>query len=87
MPNSFGSETRDLWRSEEHAYSAITAPGGSEMSERKGLSHAQAMTLAEQLRRDGNTVIVKRIVGDKSYEVDRYPAAVPALIVPRPARV
>jgi hypothetical protein len=39
-----------------------------------GLSHAAAMALAEALFRDGNVTRVMHQVGDRSVEVDRYPA-------------
>ena len=69
-----GNENRDLWRDEAHGYAVFTAQGAIERSERSRLSHAEAMTLAEQLRRDGKIAIVKHAIGDTSYEVDRYPA-------------
>jgi hypothetical protein len=69
-----GNEVRDLWRDKEHAYAVVTAHGATEKAEGNGLSHAEAMTLAEELRRDGKIAIVKHIIGDKSYEVDWYPA-------------
>jgi hypothetical protein len=68
------NENRDLWRDEAHAYAVFTAQGAIETSERSGLSHAEAMTLAEQLMRDGKTATVKHVIGGSSYEVDRYPA-------------
>ena len=63
-----------LWLDEEHAYAVVTADGATQRPERSGLSHAQAMSLADKLRRDGHVVIVMHVIGDKSYEVDRYPA-------------
>jgi len=71
-----GNESRDLWHDEAHAYAVFTAQGAIEKSVRSGLSHAEAMTLAEQLLRDGKTkaATVKHVIGGKSYEVDRYPA-------------
>ena len=63
-----------LWRNEERAYAIVTADGAVERPERSGLSHAEAMSLADKLRRDGHVVVVMHVVGDKSYEVDRYPA-------------
>jgi hypothetical protein len=65
------NEVRDLWRDKEHAYAVVTAKGATEKA---GLSHAEAMTLAEELRRYGKIAMVKHIIGDKSYEVDRYPS-------------
>ena len=41
--------------------------------ERTGLSHAEAMKVAESLRGDDKIVRVMHVVGDKAYEVDRYP--------------
>lgn len=70
------NENGDLWRDEAHAYAVFTAHGAIEKSVRSGLSHAEAMTLAEQLLRDGKAkaATVKHVIGDTSYEVDRYPA-------------
>ena len=68
------NENRDRWSDEGHAYAVFTARGAIEKSERSGLSHAEAMTLAEQLMRDGKTATVRHVIGDTSYEVDRYPA-------------
>ena len=62
-----------MWHDKEHAYAVVTANGPTEKTEGNGLSHAEAMTLAEELRRDGKTAMVKHIIGDKSYQVDRYP--------------
>jgi hypothetical protein len=42
-------------------------------SERSGLSHAEAMVFAEQARREGKVASVMHMIGDKTYEVDRYP--------------
>ena len=69
-----GNENRDLWRDEAHAYAVFTGQGAIEKSERSGLSHVEAMTLAEQLWRDGNVATVKHVIGGTSYEVDHYPA-------------
>ena len=68
------NENRDLSHDKAHAYAVFTAQGSIERSERSRLSHAEAMTLAEQLRRDGKIATVKHVIGDTSYEVDRYPA-------------
>jgi hypothetical protein len=38
-----------------------------------GLSHVKAMLEAERLQRAGNVVRIMRVIGDRSYEVDRYP--------------
>jgi hypothetical protein len=62
-----------LWHKEERAYSVVTGRGSSTRPERSGLSHAEAMTLAEELWRGGEVALVKHVVGRKSYEVDRYP--------------
>jgi hypothetical protein len=64
----------DLRRDEQHAYAVITSCGGVDKEQRRGLSHVEAMMLAERLRRDGEVAIVMHVVGDRSYEVDRYPA-------------
>jgi hypothetical protein len=69
-----GNRNRDLWRDEAHAYAVFTGQGAMSKSERSGLSHVEAMTLAEQLLRDGKTATVKHVIGGASYEVDRYPA-------------
>ena len=63
----------DLWRDEEHAYAVVCAHGATERPERRGLSHADAMKLAEELQREGGVATVMHVVGDRSYEVDRYP--------------
>jgi hypothetical protein len=63
-----------LWRHAERAYMVVTAQGVTPRPGEGGLSHAQAMALAEELRRQGHVVRVLHIVGKKSYEVDRYPA-------------
>jgi hypothetical protein len=64
-----------LWANEGHAYSvAIEANGAITNSARSGLSHVEAMVLAERLRRQGAVVVVLHVIGEKSYEVDRYPA-------------
>ncbi len=64
----------DLWRDEEHAYAVVTADRGLETLRRSGLSHVEAMMLAEALWQDGKVAGVMHVVGDRSYEVDRYPA-------------
>jgi S-adenosylmethionine synthetase len=61
------------WLDEDHAYDVVSVRGHTEVAERKGLSHPDAMRLAESLRRDGKVAVVKHVVGDQSYEVDRYP--------------
>jgi hypothetical protein len=69
------NETRDLWVNEGHAYSVAIETGGAiTKSSRSGLSHVEAMVLAEQLRRQGAVAVVLHVIGEKSYEVDRYPA-------------
>jgi hypothetical protein len=62
------------WRHQGRAYAVLTADGVTGRPEWMGLSHSEAMTLAEKLRRDGNVARVMHVVGDRSYEVDRYPA-------------
>jgi hypothetical protein len=54
-------------------YSVVTTHGGIETLRRSGMSHVEAMILAEELRRDGAVAVVMHVVGDKSYEVDCYP--------------
>ena len=64
----------DLWLDEANAYAVVTTTHGtSESSQRRGMSHAEAMILAERLQRAGKVATVMHIVGGKSYEVDRYP--------------
>jgi len=57
-------------------YSVVTRRGEGEARtlKRSGMSHGDAMILAEQLRRDGAIAIIVHVIGDKSYEVDHYPA-------------
>ncbi|HTQ41984.1 MAG TPA: hypothetical protein VMI75_04440 [Polyangiaceae bacterium] len=54
-------------------YSVVTARGEIETLRRSDMSHVEAMILAEELRRDGAVAIVMHVIGDRSYEVDRYP--------------
>lgn len=54
-------------------YSVVTERGDVETLERSGMSHVEAMILAEELRRDGVVAIVMHVVRGKIYEVDRYP--------------
>ncbi len=63
-----------LWRHAERAYAVVTVQGVMPRPGEGGYSHAQAMTLAEELRSQGHIVQVLHVVGKKSYEVDRYPA-------------
>jgi hypothetical protein len=64
----------DLWLDEERAYAVVTTTHGtSESSQRGGMSHVEAMVLAETLQRAGKVATVVHIVGGKSHEVDRYP--------------
>lgn len=58
---------------EEHAYAVVTRRHAMATSERSGLSHAEAMVFAEQARREGKVASVMHMIGDKTYEVDRYP--------------
>lgn len=51
----------------------VTGHGADEESKRTGLSRSEAMGLAEELQRGGHVAIVMHVVGEKSYEVDRYP--------------
>jgi hypothetical protein len=65
---------------DEGTYAVVTALGpivsGARATQpgRNGMSHAQAMRLAEELRQSGEVATVMHVVGGKSYEVDRYPA-------------
>jgi hypothetical protein len=63
----------DLWIDEGRAYSVVTAHDATERLRRAGLSHPDAMKFAEGLWRDGEVAVVMHVIGDKSYEVDRYP--------------
>jgi hypothetical protein len=62
------------------SYAVVTAQGPiGEHSHvaragQSGLSHADAMRLAEGLRDDGQIATVVHVVDGKSHEVDRYPA-------------
>ena len=62
-----------LWFHEERAYAVVVGESATAAPERSGLSHAEAMMLAERLEREGKTARVMHVIGDKSYEVDRYP--------------
>jgi hypothetical protein len=53
-------------------YAVVTRHGAP--PDRSGLSHAEAMRLAEELRRGGDVVSVMHMTEDSSCEVDRYPA-------------
>jgi hypothetical protein len=55
-------------------YSVVREQDTIEKTAGSGLSHAQAMLLAESLRGPGLVVTVMHVIGRKSYEVDRYPA-------------
>jgi hypothetical protein len=68
------SENLCPWLDEDHAYAVVTTDGAVQRPERRGLSHADAMLVAERLRSDGHVAIVMHVLGGKSYEVDRYPA-------------
>jgi hypothetical protein len=66
-------EAGALWIDEERAYSVLTWHDAMALPKRGGLSHTQAMKLAEELRREGQVVSVMHVVGNRTYEVDRYP--------------
>jgi hypothetical protein len=55
------------------SYSILFMDGSVERAGSSGLSHAEAMSCAEKLQRDGKVVRVMHVVGNNSYEVDRYP--------------
>jgi len=63
-----------VWLDEAHAYTVTTVRGAIGRPEQSGLSHAEAMVVAEGLRRGGDVAVVMHVIGDKRYEVDRYPA-------------
>jgi hypothetical protein len=67
-------EMGPLWLHAERAYAVVTSRGALPRPGEGGLSHAQAMMLAEELRRQGHVARVLHVVGEKSYEVDRCPA-------------
>lgn len=67
------NEAGALWRHETHAYSVVTAGDVVTRPGRSGLSHVAAMRVADELRRGGQVAVVVHVVGDRSYEVDRYP--------------
>jgi hypothetical protein len=64
----------ELYLNQESAYAVVTEAGETMTRQRSGMSHSEAMTLAEHLRRRGEVAIVMHVIGAKSYEVDRYPA-------------
>ena len=66
------NERGALWQGEDRAYSVITQ-GAVATPGRSGLSHPAAMRVADDLRRSGQVATVVHVVGDHSYEVDRYP--------------
>lgn len=67
------NEVGTQWVQEEHAYSVVTWRGATATPERSGLSHVEAMMFAEEAQRDGKVASVMHVIGDKTYEVDRYP--------------
>ena len=68
------AKTEDVRRDGEGAYTVVTADaGGVERPGRSGMAHGEAMMLAERLRHHAAVVRVMHVIGDKSYEVDRYP--------------
>ena len=73
-PADDGGHAGRLWLHDAIAYAVVTEEGSMANPWRSGLSHAAAMVIAEELRRAGRVAIVVHVVGDKSYEVDRYPA-------------
>jgi hypothetical protein len=80
---SSGTGTSRAASSEAHSQSACLATAleysvsvtedAAKRPLHRGLSHAQAMTVAERLQRAGTIAHVMHIVGATSYEVDRYP--------------
>jgi len=66
------NERGALWQGEARAYTVVTE-GTVTRPAHTGLSHPAAMKVADELRRGGQTATVVHVVGDKSYEVDRYP--------------
>jgi hypothetical protein len=66
------NERGALWQSEARAYTVVTE-GAATTPAHVGLSHPAAMRVADELRRGGRVATVVHVVGDQSYEVDRYP--------------
>ena len=64
----------ELWLGRAKGYAVYSAQGTVDKPEHRGLSHVEAMRVAEGLARGGKRVTVRHVVGDKTYEVDRYPA-------------
>jgi hypothetical protein len=56
-----------------HSYAIVFMDGMVEIAGSSGLSHAEAMSCAEKLQRNGKVVRVMHVIGSNSYEVDRYP--------------
>jgi len=67
------NEVGAQWIHEERAYAVVTWRDATAKPERRGLSHAEAMMLAEEFRREGQVAGVMHVVGNRTYEVDRYP--------------
>lgn len=67
------NEVGTQWVREEQAYAVVTWRGAKATPERSGLSHVEAMMFAEEAQRDGKVASVMHVIGDKTYEVDRYP--------------
>lgn len=61
------------WVGEERAYAVVTWRDATAKAERTGMSHTQAMKLAEEFRREGKVASVMHVIGHRTYEVDRYP--------------
>jgi hypothetical protein len=70
-PSDRAAALRPLLR--EDSYS-VTTESAESIGDLSGLSHADAMKAAESLRGAGRIVRVMHVIGDKTYEVDRYPA-------------
>ena len=68
------SDKETVWLDEAHAYTVTTVHGELGRPEQSGLSHVEAMRVAEGLWRGGEMAVVMHVIGDKRYEVDRYPA-------------
>jgi hypothetical protein len=66
------NERGALWQTEGSGYSVVTE-GAVTTPAHTGLSHPAAMRVADELRRGGQVATVVHVVGDQSYEVDRYP--------------
>jgi hypothetical protein len=57
----------------EAAYDIDVVLGSTRTTHKSGISHAEAMRLAEELQRQGKSVRIMHVLPTGRYEVDRYP--------------